>query len=63
LFIGESQTLATKHLAQHLDLFFLVRDDRLLMSVDPADVPPDIWSTPNALSLARHGVTDEEKQV
>ena len=36
LFIGESQTLATKHLAQHLDLFFLVRDDRLLVSVDPS---------------------------
>jgi hypothetical protein len=36
LFIGESQTLAAKHLAQHPDLFFLVRDNRLLVSVDPA---------------------------
>jgi hypothetical protein len=36
LAIGESQALATKHLAQHLGFFSLVRDNRLLMSVDPA---------------------------
>jgi len=28
-------TRATKHLAQHLDLFFLVSDNSLLVSVDP----------------------------
>jgi hypothetical protein len=32
---GESQTLTTKHLAQHLGFFSLVGDNRLLMSVDP----------------------------
>ena len=35
LTIGESQALATKHLAQHLGFFSLVGDNRLLMSVDP----------------------------
>jgi hypothetical protein len=36
LTVGESQTLATKHLAQHLGFFSLVRDNRLLMLIDPA---------------------------
>ncbi len=36
LLIGESKALATEHLEQHPDLFFLVRDDRLLTSVDPS---------------------------
>jgi hypothetical protein len=36
LAIGESQALATKHLAQHFGFFSLVGDHRLLMSVDPA---------------------------
>jgi len=36
LLIGETQTLAAKHLAQDCDSFFLECDDRLLVPIDPA---------------------------
>jgi hypothetical protein len=36
LTIGDSQALATEHLAQHLGFFSLVGDHRLLTPVDPA---------------------------